>query len=703
MRIVSLVLLLIIVGCKTAPVVQQTPTVPIEHKLASMLRLEDQRSLRDPAPPPPPPETGRRRSRAPIVVPPPVPDLTRYLSDAEGRVRRRAALAIGRVGLREGVGPLTAALADPDAEVREMAAFALGLIGDRNAIEALTKTLADPAPLVQGRAAEALGLIGDAATAPAIATMAAAHLAAAGVADVAADDLTWPTTPAREAYRLAIFALVRLKAYEPLAQATLGQDGRPVSEWWPVAYALRRVGDPRTVPALLALARSTGRYSAAFAAQGLGASKDPSVAPTLLDVLKRTSGQPGHPAAIAAIRALAELRASDAQQALIEVVKAAGSDPNLRLEAVTALGAVGASAATTVLQDLISDPWPSMRAAALRSLSQVDRDGFLLVLSGMDPDPHWSVRAALATALATFDPDAAALRLTEMLKDTDLRTRPAVLEALVKLRAPNALAAVAENLTQADPIVRSAAARLVVELKPPDAVELLAEAYRAGAADATYAARAAVLDALAASGEAGRDVIRSGLTDPDWALRVKAAELVAKFDPSADVAAAIRPAPTRVPEGGYDAPRFINPTVSPQVYLETEHGTIQIELAVLDAPLTVDNFIALARKGYFTNVAIHRVVPNFVVQDGDPRGDGEGGPGYSIRDELNTLPHLRGTVGMALDWRDTGGSQFFITHSPQPHLDARYTVFGRVVAGMEVVDRLRQWDVIKSVRVWDGK
>ncbi len=92
-------------------------------------------------------------------------------------------------------------------------------------------------------------------------------------------------------------------------------------------------------------------------------------------------------------------------------------------------------------------------------------------------------------------------------------------------------------------------------------------------------------------------------------------------------------------------------------------------------------------------MAIHRVVPNFVVQAGDPRGDGEGGPGYTLRDEINMLPYLRGTVGMALDGADTGGSQFFITHSPQPHLDGRYTVFGRVVAGMDVVDRLQQWDV----------
>ena len=147
---------------------------------------------------------------------------------------------------------------------------------------------------------------------------------------------------------------------------------------------------------------------------------------------------------------------------------------------------------------------------------------------------------------------------------------------------------------------------------------------------------------------------------------------------------------------------MVAPPFSPHAYIETEKGTIEIELAVLDAPLTVRNFVTLARKGFFNGVAIHRVVHDFVVQGGDPRGDGEGGPGYTIRDEINQRPYLRGTVGMALDWRDTGGSQFFITHSPAPHLDARYTVFGFVVDGMDVVDRILPWDDIVRVRVRDG-
>jgi cyclophilin family peptidyl-prolyl cis-trans isomerase len=276
----------------------------------------------------------------------------------------------------------------------------------------------------------------------------------------------------------------------------------------------------------------------------------------------------------------------------------------------------------------------------------------------------------------------------------------------VKLKAPTAAAALIERLKADDPVVRAAATGLG-ELKPANGAEPLAEAYRLGQRDAMYGARAAALAAIAKYGAAtAAPVLRTALGDKDWAVRVRAAMLLKQLDPAAaaEVYAQIRPAPTTLGPSAYATVRLGNPSVSTHVFLDTDRGTIQIELAVLDAPLTVENFITLARKGYFNGLSVHRVVPDFVVQDGDPRGDGEGGPGYSIRDELNERPYLRGTVGMALDpWPDTGGSQYFITHSPQPHLDAKYTVFGRVIAGMDVVDKIQQWDVIRSVRIWDGQ
>ena len=134
--------------------------------------------------------------------------------------------------------------------------------------------------------------------------------------------------------------------------------------------------------------------------------------------------------------------------------------------------------------------------------------------------------------------------------------------------------------------------------------------------------------------------------------------------------------------------------------LTTEKGTFTIDLLPEDAPLTVDNFIKLARANYFNGLEVHRVVPNFVMQDGDPRGDGNGGPGWSIRCEVNTVPYERGAVGMALSGKDTGGSQWFVTHSPQPHLDGGYTVFGRVnETDMKVVDRIVRGDKILSVKI----
>ncbi|MGH7447010.1 MAG: peptidylprolyl isomerase, partial [Longimicrobiales bacterium] len=138
---------------------------------------------------------------------------------------------------------------------------------------------------------------------------------------------------------------------------------------------------------------------------------------------------------------------------------------------------------------------------------------------------------------------------------------------------------------------------------------------------------------------------------------------------------------------------------APRVVIGTTHGDIVLELASADAPLTVHNFMSLIEDGYFDGTRWHRVVPNFVIQDGDRRGDGSGGPGYAIRDEINPLRYERGTLGMALSGPDTGGSQFFITHSPQPHLDGGYTVFGRVDSGMDVVDRVVQDDPLVSMRV----
>jgi cyclophilin family peptidyl-prolyl cis-trans isomerase len=136
----------------------------------------------------------------------------------------------------------------------------------------------------------------------------------------------------------------------------------------------------------------------------------------------------------------------------------------------------------------------------------------------------------------------------------------------------------------------------------------------------------------------------------------------------------------------------------PHAEIVTERGTITLELYPVDAPLTVENFLSLAAKNFYDDGRFFRVVPNFVAQDGDHRGDGSGGPSYNIRDEFNPRRYERGSLGMALSGPDTGGSQYFMTVAPDPHLDGRYTVFGRVISGFEALDALVQGDHLERIR-----
>jgi peptidyl-prolyl cis-trans isomerase B (cyclophilin B) len=135
--------------------------------------------------------------------------------------------------------------------------------------------------------------------------------------------------------------------------------------------------------------------------------------------------------------------------------------------------------------------------------------------------------------------------------------------------------------------------------------------------------------------------------------------------------------------------------------LETEKGDIVVEIYPEHAPKTVNNFVFLAREDFYDGVTFHRVISNFMIQGGDPTGTGRGGPGYTFEDEVadNPLRHERGVISMANAGPNTNGSQFFITHAPQPHLNGKHTVFGKVIDGMDVVDAIAQGDKIHSVTV----
>jgi len=256
------------------------------------------------------------------------------------------------------------------------------------------------------------------------------------------------------------------------------------------------------------------------------------------------------------------------------------------------------------------------------------------------------------------------------------------------------------KLQSADPVVRSAAAGVIENQPPSEAnaralIEALPRALRDR--DLNDAALS-ILDALGKQKTASaNEAIKSGLDSPDQLVRRRAVNLL-KANGAGDFSDRIG----RVKSSNTDLDyrRAIGRTgrkVTATVV--TSRGSFVIEFLPADAPLTVDNFVKLARKGYFNGQTIPRVVPNFVIQAGDPRGDQNGGPGYSIRCEINEVPYERTSVGMALSGKDTGGSQWFVTHSPQPHLDGGYTVFGHVTSGMDVVDRIERGDKILRIVV----
>jgi cyclophilin family peptidyl-prolyl cis-trans isomerase/HEAT repeat protein len=698
--IAALCTALIAAACASAP--PAAPSVPVvtwEQKLGWIVRLEDQRILRDPNTPAPVVLRPATQREPAIVAPPPPSDLIRLLGDSEARVRRRAALAIGRVGLADGVEPLTRLLSDGEVEVRQMAVFALGLIGDRTARPALIDALKDGQPIVQGRAAEALGQIGERSDAAAIGAMVQAHVKAGALNGLEPDDLSYPLSPPIEAVRLGLFALARLTAYDALAGAIL-VNGQPVSTWWPVAYALQRVGDARAAAPLSSLINTPGRYSASFAVKGLGSSKATQSAAALRQIVEQRTQHPA--VVIQAVRSLIAIRDTAAVPLLTKIVSDGSSETTLRLESAAALAALITPSGLDLVLDLLSHPVPGIRAAALQALARLDPDTFISALASLDADREWTVRVALANALGTLPAARSLPRLTVMLQDPDPKVLTAVISALAASKATGVERALLDRLNAEDLSVRSAAANALADLKIGAAVQPLIEAYRRASSEASYTARGALLGALVRlDPAAARPILLEAVKDRDWAIRVRALALLREQTVTSQDEA-IRPATVGRPVNDPQWQALVAPPYSPHAFIDTDKGTIELELSVIDAPLTAGNFIALARKGFFRNIAIHRLVPDFVVQGGDPRGDGEGGPGYTIRDELNQLPYLRGTVGMALDWEDTGGSQFFITHSPQPHLDARYTVFGRVVAGMDVVDRLVQWDVVRNVRIRDG-
>jgi cyclophilin family peptidyl-prolyl cis-trans isomerase/HEAT repeat protein len=629
-------------------------------------------------------------------------DVKLGLVDSDRSVRRRAALAAGRIGDTAAVAALVPLLQDTEPEVRQMTAFALGLIGDGLAVDPLLAALHDPEPVVRGRAAEALGQIGDGRGAPAVARMVVAALPPkAPLVTVRGDDPASTTDPWLEP-RLGLFALARLKDARS-AQAALLAGGKPRFDWWAATWTAMRLESSALRPVLLAGIASSDPLSRAYAARGLGALKDPADLDALLPLL-RDRDETVVVNAVRAVALLGEARAVPAVSALLRSPSSA-----LRMEALKALSVLPPDRGLRerVVAE-VGSPEPWVRAAALQALARMEREEFALVLANLDPDPVWFVRAGLAAALAIAGDEASQARLLAMLKDDDARVLPAVLEALRQARGGDAVDTLRRHLDHTDFAVRMAAADQLAALKVTGLSEALAASNARARGDLEMDARLSLVPLLALQKDARASAVlrEMAASDPARPVRARAAQALralGETPPPTGPEPVVRPAldyrealaPYEVTP---DAPVF-----TPRVFLHTRQGRIEIHLNVVEAPLMSAAFLDLARRGFYDGLTFHRVVPGFVIQGGDPRADGNGGPGFALRDELGERPYGRGVVGMALSGKDTGGSQLFITLAPAPHLDGRYTVFGWVATGMEVADRIRPGDVIEKVEAWTGQ
>jgi cyclophilin family peptidyl-prolyl cis-trans isomerase/HEAT repeat protein len=413
---------------------------------------------------------------------------------------------------------------------------------------------------------------------------------------------------------------------------------------------------------------------------------------------------------INALRALGSFRDSALAAAVAPL--AADRDIGVAVQAETTLGALGGAAAIQALRPRLASSVFALKRQAVIALAQADSAAGVVAASGIAGDADWRWRSVAAEA---FGAARARERLETQLADPDGRVVAQALQALQRIvpatTPDSSLRARARALVaHADPAVRSVAADILARQPDVEDVDLLVAAYRRAEGDPFNDARlsaVSALGAIAAASPTGRLRVATRFVGvvprpDDYLVRRLAADTLPDareaWGPAVPIATGRTLADYRDVARRWLAPALGGSSqANPHVILETDRGTLEIELLPAEAPLTVAAFLDLVQRRFFDGTRWHRVVPNFVVQDGDPRGDGWGGPGFILRDETNPVRYEVGTVGMALSGPDTGGSQYFITHSPQPHLDGIYTVFGRVVAGGGVLDAIGQGDRIRSI------
>jgi cyclophilin family peptidyl-prolyl cis-trans isomerase/HEAT repeat protein len=616
----------------------------------------------------------------------------RLLRAASPEVRGRAALAVGRIGDRAGTPLLLEALQDSTTAVRARVAFALGRMADSSAavVAALSGAAFRDRARVAAEAAAALGRLRVPAGRPALDSL---------LSRAQLDDTV------RHEALLAAWRLPRdAGTMQLLTRWTSDTD--PETRWRAV-YSLGRSYGPAALPALLAVVNDPDDRVRAYAVRALRAAvADSAGVRERAFAAALTAAADSHPhVRINALRVLPGYR-DPGRTTPILVARLRDADENVAVAAADSLASsadpeAGAALGAVVLETTRSD---GLRTAALAAWTRLDPAAAAPVAEQWADSARWLLRLHAARALARRPWQDAAALLQRLARDSHPLVAAAALAATdstVQLRP-----LYIERLAAEHPLVRAAAARALGRRATVADFDVLLQAYDRARRDTIDDAALAIVDALGRLRAAGVPVEPTFFlrfpqppADPAVyrAIRSRIGEPPASWGPP--------PAPEPRPRSFYAdiVRRLVAPSLAgqppPRAVIETSRGDIVLELAGADAPLTVHNFLTLIERGYYAGTRWHRVVPNFVIQDGDPRGDGNGEPGYTIRDEINQLRYVRGTLGMAHAGPDTGGAQFFITHSAQPHLDGLHTIFGRVASGLDVVDRIVQEDPNLSFRV----
>ena len=625
----------------------------------------------------------------------------RALLAPDSLVRRAAALAAGRIGDLRATPLLLRVLDQPDSTVRVSAAFALGLLRDSTAVEPLIQRLTGLPPLDTATASEAVAAL----------AKIGGRRSADFFASVLGGKVTLSQTDPGPAISQMLLETWRLgpdapgDALLPFADDTL----REVR--WRALFSLGRLRTPAAANHLIAALRADEAATRSIAARALTreyALTARLALPTVTGLLLRAIDDQDAGVRINAIRALGSYHDST----LTPVIGSKVEDPdfNVRVQAASTLGELPGTAAETVLRRLVqSKAGFAVRREALLGLTRVRPDAFGAAAGAWQTSADWRLRAAAAEGWARAGRRGAPW----FLSDADGRVIAAGLQAwadTVPGPDQSLITAARRLLGHPDAAVRSVSADALARAADPAYIAPLAQMYNRSLRDSFPEASLSALSALAAidsSGGPGRTQVQRGFLDavprPTNYLLRRWAE--ANWPEAAERWGPAYPLITGRTLQDYReiARRFLlapDSLARPHIFIDTEQrGVLELELFGPDAPLTVANFLRLLDRRFFDGNRWHRVVPNFVVQDGDPRGDGFGGPGGAIRDEINRNRYgSKPMLGMALSGPDTGSSQWFITLSPQPHLDGTYTVFGRAVGNFGALPRITQGDVIRTIR-----